>query len=122
MTAVAERLAARGAGGTARRRCCTTTSRPTTASSEPGEPDRVSAVFDWDMATLGDPLVDLGTLMNYWPDPADTPDDRAFHIEGMERFGFPTPGRGGRPLRRAGPASTSATSPGTRRSRVGGRA
>ena len=47
-------------------------------------------VFDWDMATLGDPLVDLGTLMNYWPDPSDTHDDRAFHIEGMERFGFPS--------------------------------
>jgi aminoglycoside phosphotransferase (APT) family kinase protein len=47
-------------------------------------------VFDWDMATLGDPLMDLGTLLNYWPDPADTPDDRAFHVEGMERFGYPT--------------------------------
>jgi aminoglycoside phosphotransferase (APT) family kinase protein len=56
----------------------------------PGEPDRVTAVFDWDMATLGDPLMDLGTLLNYWPDPADTPDDRAFHVEGMERFGYPT--------------------------------
>lgn len=32
-----------------------------------GEPDRVYSVFDWDMATLGDPLVDLGTLLNYWP-------------------------------------------------------
>ena len=50
----------------------------------------MTSVFDWDMATLGDPLVDLGTLLNYWPDPADTPDDRAFHIPGMERFGFPT--------------------------------
>lgn len=27
------------------------------------------AVFDWDMATRGDPLVDLGTLLTYWPDP-----------------------------------------------------
>jgi aminoglycoside phosphotransferase (APT) family kinase protein len=27
------------------------------------------AVFDWDMATRGDPLVDLGTLLSYWPDP-----------------------------------------------------
>ena len=27
------------------------------------------AVFDWDMATRGDPLVDLGTLMAYWVDP-----------------------------------------------------
>lgn len=30
------------------------------------------AVFDWDMATRGDPLVDLGTLLAYWPDPADS--------------------------------------------------
>ena len=52
----------------------------------PGEPDRVTSVFDWDMATLGDPLVDLGTLLNYWPDPSDTPDDRAFHVPGMERW------------------------------------
>jgi len=29
------------------------------------------AVFDWDMATRGDPLVDLGTLLAYWADPAD---------------------------------------------------
>ncbi|MEA3502783.1 MAG: phosphotransferase family protein [Actinomycetota bacterium] len=28
------------------------------------------AVFDWDMATRGDPLVDLGTLVAYWVDPA----------------------------------------------------
>jgi aminoglycoside phosphotransferase (APT) family kinase protein len=28
----------------------------------------VVAVFDWDMATLGDPLVDLGTLLAYWVD------------------------------------------------------
>jgi aminoglycoside phosphotransferase (APT) family kinase protein len=27
------------------------------------------AVFDWDMATLGDPLVDLGTTIAYWVDP-----------------------------------------------------
>lgn len=29
----------------------------------------VVAVFDWDMATRGDPLVDLGTLLAYWVDP-----------------------------------------------------
>ena len=29
------------------------------------------AVFDWDMATLGDPLVDVGTLLAYWSDPDD---------------------------------------------------
>lgn len=26
----------------------------------------VVGVFDWDMATLGDPLVDLGTTLSYW--------------------------------------------------------
>ena len=30
---------------------------------------RLVAVFDWDMATRGDPLVDLGTLLAYWADP-----------------------------------------------------
>lgn len=28
---------------------------------------RVSTVLDWDMATLGDPLIELGTLLSYWP-------------------------------------------------------
>ncbi|MCP4905755.1 MAG: phosphotransferase [bacterium] len=28
------------------------------------DPDRVIAIFDWDMTTLGDPLIDLGTLLN----------------------------------------------------------
>ena len=56
----------------------------------PSDPDRVKTVFDWDMATLGDPLVDLGTLLNYWPDPSDPADDRALHVPGMEDLGLPT--------------------------------
>jgi len=56
----------------------------------PAKPDHVSAVFDWDMATLGDPLADLGTLLNYWPDPSDSPDDRALHVAGLELLGFPS--------------------------------
>lgn len=32
-------------------------------------PDKVTAVFDWDMTTLGDPLVDLGSTLGYWYDP-----------------------------------------------------
>ncbi len=29
------------------------------------------AVIDWDMATLGDPLFDLATLLSYWAEPGD---------------------------------------------------
>ena len=35
---------------------------------QPDNPDAVSSVFDWDMATLGDPLIDLGGLLSYWPE------------------------------------------------------
>jgi len=54
-----------------------------------GSPDRVHSVFDWDMATLGDPLVDLGTLLNYWPDPSDDPENRPSHPAGQESMGLP---------------------------------
>ena len=32
---------------------------------------RPEAVLDWDMCTRGDPLVDLGYLLNYWAEPGD---------------------------------------------------
>ncbi|HET6471504.1 MAG TPA: phosphotransferase family protein [Pseudomonadales bacterium] len=35
------------------------------------DPDRVTSIFDWDMATLGDPLFDLGTLLGYWSETTD---------------------------------------------------
>ena len=56
----------------------------------PGHPDAVHSVFDWDMATLADPLVDLGILLNYWPDPCDTEDDHSLHVPGLDRIGLPT--------------------------------
>jgi aminoglycoside phosphotransferase (APT) family kinase protein len=31
-----------------------------------GGDDRIAAVLDWEMATLGDPLTDLGLLLMYW--------------------------------------------------------
>ncbi|MFL6024635.1 MAG: phosphotransferase family protein [Marmoricola sp.] len=51
-----------------------------------GEPGVVASVFDWDMATLGDPLTDLGTLLGYWPD-GDVPADG---VPGIERLGLPS--------------------------------
>src|SRR5438094_1194587 len=35
---------------------------------------RIKAVLDWEMATLGDPLMDLGSTLGYWVDP-DDPED-----------------------------------------------
>lgn len=57
---------------------------------DPAEPDCVHSVFDWDMATLGDPLVDLGTLLNYWPDRSDRPGDRGVYPEGQDALGLPS--------------------------------
>jgi aminoglycoside phosphotransferase (APT) family kinase protein len=33
------------------------------------DPGRIIAVLDWEMATLGDPLMDLGAAMAYWVEP-----------------------------------------------------
>ena len=44
---------------------------------EPTGP-RISAVVDWEMATVGDPLMDLGTALCYWVELADPPELRAF--------------------------------------------
>ncbi|ODU06337.1 MAG: aminoglycoside phosphotransferase [Pseudonocardia sp. SCN 72-86] len=54
------------------------------------DPDTVVSVFDWDMATLGDPMVDLGILLNYWPDPSDAPDARAITPPGLDEIGLPS--------------------------------
>lgn len=35
------------------------------------DPGVCTAVYDWDMATRGDPLADLGTLMGSWFDPGE---------------------------------------------------
>ena len=38
--------------------------------------DRITGVLDWEMATLGDPLMDLGTSLSYW---AQADDPAAYH-------------------------------------------
>lgn len=35
------------------------------------DPSRVTAILDWEMATVGDPLADLGGLLGYWSEPGD---------------------------------------------------
>ena len=41
---------------------------------DPSDWSRVIAVLDWEMATLGDPLMDLGTSLAYWIQPSDPPE------------------------------------------------
>jgi aminoglycoside phosphotransferase (APT) family kinase protein len=57
---------------------------------DPADPDRVTSIFDWDMTTLGEPLVDLGTLLNYWPDPGDPESAQRASQPGLARMGLPS--------------------------------
>jgi aminoglycoside phosphotransferase (APT) family kinase protein len=35
------------------------------------DPGQIEAVLDWEMCTIGDPLVDLGLILCYWSQPSD---------------------------------------------------
>jgi aminoglycoside phosphotransferase (APT) family kinase protein len=48
---------------------------------DPADLSRVVAVLDWEMATVGDPLMDLGTTLGYWVDP-DDPEEMRVHAYG----------------------------------------
>jgi aminoglycoside phosphotransferase (APT) family kinase protein len=56
----------------------------------PGAPARLVAVFDWEMATIGDPLADLGYLCTTWSEADDPPLGR-FELGRVTRAeAFPT--------------------------------
>ncbi len=40
---------------------------------EAAPPVRIAAVLDWEMATIGDPLLDLGWLLGLWVEPGEQP-------------------------------------------------
>ena len=46
----------------------------TMVAAEP--PARLIAIFDWEMATIGDPLADLGYMMLHWRQAGDADDSR----------------------------------------------
>jgi aminoglycoside phosphotransferase (APT) family kinase protein len=54
------------------------------------DPGHVVAVLDWDMTTLGDPLIDVGTLLGYWPEANDPPERLAIAMQPTYLDGFPT--------------------------------
>ncbi|AFZ73246.1 phosphotransferase family protein [Natronobacterium gregoryi] len=59
-------------------------------ATDDGAPELVG-VFDWEMATLGDPRADLGWLLSYWRDPKD-PEPAVPELTAtfMEREGYST--------------------------------
>jgi aminoglycoside phosphotransferase (APT) family kinase protein len=55
----------------------------------PAPPARLCAIFDWEMATIGDPLADVGYLCTLWVD-RDDPPLGMFELSGVTREpGFP---------------------------------
>jgi aminoglycoside phosphotransferase (APT) family kinase protein len=44
----------------------------------PDDPTRIVGVLDWEMATAGDPLMDLGTALGYWVEETDPEPLKAF--------------------------------------------
>jgi len=54
------------------------------------DPGRVVALLDWEMATIGDPLVDLGLLLCYWAEAADPPARREVVSQVTAEPGFST--------------------------------
>lgn len=41
---------------------------------------RITAVLDWEMATVGDPLTDVGLMLAYWVEANDAPAFRVFNV------------------------------------------
>jgi aminoglycoside phosphotransferase (APT) family kinase protein len=57
----------------------------------PGAPARLTAVLDWEMATIGDPLADLGYLCMMWAEASDPRGGMRDSLGAVTRAeGFPT--------------------------------
>jgi aminoglycoside phosphotransferase (APT) family kinase protein len=53
-------------------------------------PARLNAIFDWEMATIGDPLADVGYMCTLWVDASDPPRGM-WELTGVTRLaGFPS--------------------------------
>jgi aminoglycoside phosphotransferase (APT) family kinase protein len=56
----------------------------------PTAPARLTAILDWEMATIGDPFADIGYMMIHWMQ-ADDPPNQKFNLQSVTaRPGFPT--------------------------------
>ncbi|MGW0035137.1 phosphotransferase family protein [Gordonia sp. NPDC003376] len=57
---------------------------------EPGAPGRIAAVLDWELCTLGDPLLDIGYFLATVPEAGHTPNPTAELGTAMLEDGYPT--------------------------------
>ncbi len=46
----------------------------------PNDLSQILAVLDWEMCTVGDPLMDVGTALSYWAEDSDGPFERSFNL------------------------------------------
>ena len=51
---------------------------------------KITAVLDWEMATIGDPFMDLGTTLGYWMDKNELPELKLFQLSATTLEGNPT--------------------------------
>ena len=51
---------------------------------DPDDPTKILAILDWEMATIGDPAMDLATSLAYWSEPSDHPALRPFNLTWIE--------------------------------------
>ncbi|HNY73432.1 MAG TPA: phosphotransferase family protein [Syntrophales bacterium] len=56
----------------------------------PKDPQRIIGVLDWEMATIGDPLMDLGGALAYWIDRDDPEEAQAIRLVPTHREGMMT--------------------------------
>jgi aminoglycoside phosphotransferase (APT) family kinase protein len=57
---------------------------------DPDEPQRIIGVLDWELATIGDPLMDLGASLAYWVQRDDPPPFQAMRMMPTNAYGAPT--------------------------------
>lgn len=63
--------------------------KPNNLLFDPADLGRVAAVLDWEMATVGDPLLDLAVFLGYWIEAGDPPELRALLPSVTTIAGFP---------------------------------
>ncbi len=57
---------------------------------DPADWTQIIGILDWEMATLGDPMMDLGTTLGYWVTPDDPPAMQALKLSPTTLPGNPS--------------------------------